>query len=150
MISTSLMFDRDEFLTPFDRLFDKMVEKQFPTISQEIGISFEHGAFPKVDVVDYDEAIVIVTELPSMRKDSIKVDVEDDILTISGDKHNLLDENAHYIRRELKHSSFRRSFRLGDVLDTENINARFDDGILRIEIQKKNPKVPCKMNIDIA
>ena len=145
-----MFLDRNEFLTPFDKLFDQVIQSQFPNIAQETGISFEQGAFPKVDVVDYDESIVIVTELPSMRKDGIKVSIEDDVLTISGDKHKLLDDDARYIRRELKHSSFKRSFRLGDVLDEENINATFDDGILRIEIPKKNPEMTKKLDIDIA
>lgn len=144
-----LYVDRDEFLTPFDRLFDKVVNSQFPNFAEEVGISFEHGAFPKVDVVDYDDCIVLVAELPAMRKDALKVEVEDGVLSISGDKHNLLEENARYIRRELKHSSFRRSFNLGEQLDEESVVATFENGILRVEIPKKEVEVPVKHHVHI-
>ena len=57
-------FNRDEFLTPFDTMFDKIVQSQFPNFQKEFGISFKKGSFPKVDVVDYDDSVVIVAELP--------------------------------------------------------------------------------------
>jgi len=144
-----LHFDRDEFLTPFDKMYDRIVRHQFPDFTKEFGISFEQGAFPKVDVVDYDDCLVIVAELPAMNKKALKIEVEDGVLTLSGDKHHLAEENARYIRRELKHSSFRRSFQLGDSLDSESISANFEDGILRVEIPKKEPDIPKKIDIDI-
>ena len=145
-----LHFNRDEFLTPFDRMFDYIVSSQFPEFEKNFGISFQKGSFPKVDVADYDESIVIIAEIPSLKKDALKIEVEDNILTISGDKHNLHDEDVRYIRRELKHSSFRRSFQFfNDVLDSKNINANFEDGVLRIEIPKKSPTLPKKYKVEI-
>ena len=55
-----LHFNRDEFLTPFDRMFDDIVSSQFPEFEKNFGISFQKGSFPKVDVADYDESIVII------------------------------------------------------------------------------------------
>jgi|TARA_B100000073_G_scaffold323632_1_gene305862 HSP20 family protein len=145
-----LHFNRDEFLTPFDRMFDDIVSSQFPEFEKNFGISFQKGSFPKVDVADYDESIVIIAEIPSLKKDALKIEVEDNILTISGDKHNLHDEDVRYIRRELKHSSFRRSFQFfNDLLDSKNITANFEDGVLRIEIPKKSPVLPKKYKVDI-
>lgn len=141
-------FNRDEFLTPFDTMFDKIVQNQFPSFQKEFGISFKHGAFPKVDVVDYDDCVVIVAELPSMKKELLNIDVEDGVLTISGDKHQLEEDDARYIMRELKHSSFRRSFELGDNLSND-ISAKFEDGVLRIEIPKKEQMESDKKRIDI-
>ena len=142
-------FNRDEFLTPFDRIFDNMVNAQFPSFEKEFGISFQKGAFPKVDVVDYDDCVTIVAEIPALSKDRVSIDVEDGVLSISGDKHQLDEPNARYIRRELKHSSFRRSFELGESLDGDDINATFVDGVLRIEIPKIEPIQPQKKTIDI-
>jgi HSP20 family protein len=144
-----LHFNRDEFLTPFDRMFDNIVNTQFPEFEKNFGISFEKGSFPKVDVADYDESIVIVAEIPSLKKDALKIEVDDNILTISGDKHSLDDENVRYLRKELKHSSFRRSFQLGDLLDSKNITANFSDGVLRIEIPKKEQIANQPRQIDI-
>ena len=144
-----LHFNRNEFLTPFDRMFDNLLSTQFPEFEKAFGISFEKGSFPKVDVADYDDSIVIIAEIPSLNKDALNIDIEDGILSISGDKHQLDDDNVRYIRKELKHSSFRRSFQLGDLLDTDNISANFEDGVLRIEIPKKEPTVPKKQKVDI-
>lgn len=141
-------FNRDEFLTPFDTMYDKIVQSQFPNFQKEFGISFKQGAFPKVDVVDYDDCVVIVAELPSMKKELLNIDIEDGILTISGDKHQLEDEDARYIMRELKHSSFKRSFELGNNLSND-VSATFVNGVLRIEIPKKEKVESTKRNIDI-
>ena len=72
------------------------------------------------------------------------------MLTISGDKHGVeADEGAKVLRRELKHSSFKRSFTLGDLLDGENISANFKDGLLSIEIPKIEPELPKKHFVKI-
>jgi len=141
-------FNRDEFLTPFDTFYDKIIQSQFPNFNKEFGISFKNGSFPKVDVVDYDDCVVIVAELPSMKKELLNIDVEDGVLTISGDKHQLEDEDARYIMRELKHSSFRRSFELGENLSSD-VSATFESGVLRIEIPKKEKVESTKRSINI-
>ena len=115
--------NRDEFLTPFDAIFDELMSKQFPTFQEEVGVSFNKGAYPKVNVYEYDDKIGIVAEIPGLDKKNVSVEVEDNLLTISGDKHGLEDNGAKCITRELKHSSFKRSFNLGDHLDGDDVSA---------------------------
>lgn len=141
--------NRDEFLTPFDRLFDDMVQTHFPHLEKECGISFTKGSFPKVDVVEYDDNITIVAEIPWLSKKSLSIEVDDMVLSISGDKHQLDMSDARYLRKELKHSSFCRSFQLSDSLDVENISSTFNDGVLSIEIPKKEPKPNTKIKVPI-
>ena len=50
-------FDRDSFLTPFDKIFDQLMAQQFPTFQEEVGVSFNKGAYPKVNVYEYDDKI---------------------------------------------------------------------------------------------
>jgi len=145
-----LHFNRDEFLTPFDRMFDDILSTQFPEFALQSGISFEKGSFPRVDVADYDDSVVIIAEIPSLKKDALKIEVDKGILSISGDKHQLDEDNVRYIRKELKHSSFRRSFKLGEVLDADNIVATFEDGVLRVEIPKSEPSANSKRVVDIV
>jgi HSP20 family protein len=83
-----------------------------------------------------------------MTKERLGIDVEDGVLTISGDKHQLEDADARYLVRELKHSSFKRSFKLGDNLSSD-VTAKFEDGVLRIEIPKKEHVESTKKSIDI-
>jgi len=144
--------DRDEFLTPFDKVFDKMLETNFPEVIDQVGVTpYSNSAYPKVNVYEYDDKVGIVAEIPGLSKKQIKVDVEDNILTISGDKHSVWDDaKAKVLRRELKQSSFKRSFTLGELLDGDDISANFKDGVLSIEIPKVEPVKPKKHSIKIG
>ena len=142
--------NRDEFLTPFDKIFDQLMAQQFPHFQEEVGVSFNQGAYPKVNVYEYDDTIGIVAEIPGLDKKNVSVDVEDSILTISGDKHGLDDSGGKCITRELKQSSFKRSFNLGDHLDGDKVGASFKDGMLSISIPKKEPKQPKKNFVKIS
>ena len=143
-------FNRDEFLTPFDKIFDELMTKTFPTFKDEVGVSFNQGAYPKVNVYEYDDKIGIIAEIPGLDKKNVSVEVEENMLTISGDKHGVEDEGAKCITRELKHSSFKRSFNLGDHLAGEDISASFKDGMLTISIPKKEPEEPKKKMVKIS
>jgi len=146
------IIDRDEFLTPFDRMFDQIVGKSFPEINKQVGVNpFQGTAYPKVNVYEYDDKVGVVAEIPGLDKKDLTVEVEDGVLTIAGDKHGLFDdEGAKVIRRELKHSSFKRSFELGELLDGENIKASFKDGLLSIEIPKTEPELPKVTSVKIS
>jgi len=145
-------FDRDSFLTPFDKMFDQMIETQFPNVVQQVGVKpYQGTAYPKVNVYEYDDKIGLVAEIPGLKKKQLNIDVEDGVLTISGDKHNILNEaDAKILRRELKQSSFKRSFELGELLDGDNISASFTDGILSISIPKLEPEKPKKKSVKIS
>ena len=142
--------NRDEFITPFDAIFDQLVNKTFPTFKEETGVSFNKGAYPKVNVYEYDDKIGIVAEIPGLDKKNVSVEVEDQVLTIAGDKHGFEDNGAKCITRELKHSSFKRSFNLGEHLDGEDVSASFKDGLLSIAIPKKEPEKPKKKFVKIS
>jgi len=142
--------NRDEFLTPFDKIFDQLMNKQFPNFQEEVGVSFNQGAYPKVNVYEYDDKIGIVAEIPGLDKNNVTVDVEDSVLTISGDKHGFDDSGGKCITRELKQSSFKRSFNLGEHLDGDNVGASFKDGMLSISIPKIEPEKPKKKFVKIS
>ena len=145
-------FDRDTFLTPFDKMFDSIVESQYPDITKSVGVKpFAGSAQPKVNVYEYDDKVGIVAEIPGLDKKQLNVEVEEGILTISGEKHNTFeDDGAKVLRRELKQSSFKRSFELGEQLDGENIDARFKDGVLTVSIPKIEPEKPKKTFVKIS
>ena len=146
------IIDRDSFLTPFDKMFDQIVESSFPDVTRSVGVKpFQGTAYPKVNVYEYEDKIGIVAEIPGLDKKQLQVEVEDGILTIAGDKHSAFeDDGAKVIRRELKQSSFKRSFELGELLDGENINANFKDGILSVDVPKIEPEKPKKHTVKIG
>lgn len=139
----------DEFLAPFDQVFNQMQEQMFPDMKDQFGIDFAKGAYPKCNIYDYDDKIGIIAEIPGLSKKQIDITVEDNILTIIGEKHGFIDKAARVIRKELKHSSFRRSFELSDELDGSKVGADFSDGILSVEIPKKTPQQPKSFKVNI-
>ena len=145
-------FDRDEFLTPFDRMFDHIVSSQFPEIEKQIGVKpFKGTAYPKINVYEWDTKVGVIAEIPGLSKKDLSVEVTDGVLTISGDKHKLFDVgDAKVIRRELKESSFKRQFELGEQLDGEKIKASFKDGLLSVDIPKVEPTKPKKLSVKIG
>ena len=143
---------RDEFITPFSAMFNDIVEQHFPELKKDFAIDFNKGTFPKVDVIDRPEAVTIVAEIAGWKKEDISIDVENGILTISGNNviGNKPLEDGTYIIKELKRSNFERSFRLTDKLDEERIDAAFMNGVLVITIKKKvEEPAPAKKTIDI-
>ena len=145
-------FDRDSFLTPFDKMFDQMIETHFPNVVQQVGVKpYQGTAYPKVNVYEYDDRVGIIAEIPGLKKKQLNIEVEDGVLTISGDKHGIEEqEGATVLRRELKASSFKRSFQLGELLDDSRVDANFNDGILSISIPKVEPEKPQKTYVKIS
>ena len=133
-------------------MFDNIVSAQFPEIEKQIGVKpFSGTAYPKVNVYEYDDKVGIIAEIPGLDKKDLKIEVEDGILIISGDKHGLFDDNgAKVLRRELKGSSFKRQFELGELLDGEKIKASFKDGLLSIDVPKIEPTKPKKLSVKIG
>lgn len=140
---------REEFMVPFDSLFDDIIQKTMPSFTDEFGVNFfGSNSYPKVDVIDHDDRITIEAEIPGLSKKEVSVDLEENILTISGAKQSK-DESPEikYIRKELKRSSFKRSFKLGENINQKNVNADFNNGVLLITLPKKEPEKPKKIKI---
>ena len=141
---------RDEFLKPFDQVFDQMLTQQFPNFAEQTGIDFLKGAYPKCNIIDTAEDVQVIAEIPGLTKDEVNIKVENGVMTISGKQaFTSKDTEVKYIRRELKHSSFKRSFELGDTLDPSKISANFENGILNITIPKKEESLPKTIDITI-
>ena len=142
--------ERDAFIRSFDSMFDDMLTTTFPTI-RDMGVSVTKGAYPKVNIVSHDDKVEIVAELAGFSKKDINLEIEEGLLTISG-KAPAQDGcgckevpcnctntgGATYYLRELKRSSFKRSFKINDNLDMESVVASFDNGLLTINL----PRVP--------
>ena len=141
---------RDEFLKPFDQVFDQMLTQQFPNFAEQTGIDFLKGAYPKCNIIDTTEDVQVIAEIPGLTKDEVNIKVESGVMTISGKQaFASKDTEVKYIRRELKHSSFKRSFELGETLDPTKISALFENGILTITILKKEEAKPHSIDIEI-
>ena len=91
---------------------------------------------PSVDVLETEGSYLLFAELPGVRREDIQLQVKDRRLELSGLRHPL-GENRNFLRMERSYGPFRRVFDLGAPVDTENISARFDQGILKVDIPKR-------------
>lgn len=97
----------------------------------------------KTDIREHEGGYELDIDLPGFKKDEICVNLENGYLTISAAKgldKDEKDKEGKYIRRERYAGAMQRSFYVGDVLTHEDIKARFEDGILRLSIPKKDAK----------
>jgi HSP20 family protein len=93
---------------------------------------------PTVDIFEEANETVIKADLPGIKKEDIKVDVVENVLTISGEKRKTeKTERENYFRHERVFGAFHRRFELPGDLDTEKIKAHYEDGILELRIPMK-------------
>ena len=130
---------RDEFLTPFDQVFDDFITTVFPGFARDVGSDFfSKGSYPKVNVINHSDTVIIEAAVPGLTKSAITLDLKDDTLTIKGESNQHEEiKDSQYLYRELKKSTFTRSFNLSNLFDKQNITANCEDGILTITIPKK-------------
>jgi HSP20 family protein len=141
--------NRDNLLTAFDKIFDETFKVSYPDVYKSFGIDpFSKSAYPKVNVVSYNDRVEIEAEIAGYSREEIEVQVEEDVLSISGRTANTTEVSADavYMIRELKRSSFNRSFRLSDQLNGDNIDAAFDNGLLRLVIPRKTAVPEARIN----
>ncbi|MDO4563999.1 MAG: Hsp20/alpha crystallin family protein [Clostridia bacterium] len=101
------------------------------------------------DISDKGDHYLLEAELPGFSKEDIKVDVDNDCLTISASrKQQSEDKKAGYIRRERCFGSFKRSFDVSDV-DTEKIEAAYENGILKLNLPKRQLQVSTARTLEI-
>jgi HSP20 family protein len=105
---------------------------------------------PRADILDEKDMVKINVELPGMKKDDIKVTVDENILTISGErKHESEEKDMNYIRCERCYGSFSRSFTLPDDINSEKIKADYEDGILTVNLTKVEKPEPKEITVNV-
>ena len=119
----------------FDR-FERFFGDEWPTFDE--GIQTSGGFTPRVEIVEDGDAVVLNAELPGVEKDSIKVEVRDGVLTLSGEKKEQREQTENgYWRSERLFGAFHRRFTVPRAVDGEKISAEFKDGVLRVSLPKK-------------
>lgn len=102
---------------------------------------------PRIDVMRSDDAVVIQIELPGVDEASVSVDVDQDLLTISGPRVREVQDGLTVLRRETRDCRYRRSFRLSDQVDRGSVKAVLKHGVLRLVLPIKEESKPRKIEI---
>lgn len=108
--------------------------------------------YPAVDISEDKEAYRFKMDLPEMKKDDIKVECHDGVLTISGEKRfekETKNDEKKFHRLERSYGSFMRSFTLPEEASTDMVNAEYKEGVLDIKIAKKALGAPSKKTIPV-
>jgi HSP20 family protein len=125
-----------ELRTRFDRMLDQFDGR-------------ERVWTPAIDVVRDDGNLVVHAELPGIKPEEVKIEVEDDILTVSGEHEERREEkDKQYVRRERRYGSFSRSMALPPGVDAKKITAKTHDGVVEVTIPL--PKEATKETVNIT
>ena len=125
-----------------DDVFDDFM---FPTVKDEFGKM-------KCDIYEKDGAYHLEMDVPGFDKKDVQIEIDDnDYLTITAEKsseNNEVDDDKNYIRKERNYGKYQRSFYVGGI-DKDNIQANFENGILKISMPKKEEEKSSKKTIEI-
>lgn len=113
---------------------------------------FDSGSWtPVVDIKETGDSFEIKADVPGMKKEDISIDIGDNTLTIRGErKFEGEGSNNDYIRVERPYGVFSRSFALPQNVDSQNIKAKYKNGILELVLPKKEEAKPKKINIEVS
>lgn len=106
---------------------------------------------PSTDIHETKDAYEVTAELPGMKKENIKVSLHDGVLTISAENKSETEEKkeGQVIRRERRYGKFLRRFAIGPDVQDDKVDAKFEDGLLKLTIPKVQPKGASPRNIEV-
>jgi HSP20 family protein len=119
------------------------IDRVFDDVFRDVMPSFNTGFNPnamRVDISEDDKNIYIEAELPGMKKEDVKVTIEDGVLMIRGERKQETEEKKkNYHRVERVYGSFSRAFTLGENVDKDSIEAKYENGVLHLTLPKVEP-----------
>jgi HSP20 family protein len=131
--TTMALYPTTRYAEPFDQLFDTFFGNGGRAAN---GNSLMRA--PETDVIETEREIRVVTEMPGLRRENIEIDVENNVLTIRGEKREQRTEGekGRWHLAERRYGTFTRSFVLPRDVDSDNIQAGFQDGVLTVTVPK--------------
>jgi len=125
----------------FDVMFSQLTARMF---RDNIGY-----AWPDVDVAESPDNFMFSFEIPGAMKDDIKIWIDQDVLTVTGEKKLPKDDGQKTIFSERNYGKFERSFKLPGHVNRDNVKAEFVDGILRVTVPKTPEAKPKEITINV-
>lgn len=138
--------DVAELQNRINRMFDESFGRSIDP-NEEAGL---RAWRPAVDIYEIENGIAIDVELPGVRKEDVAVEVNNDVLTLKGERAaNPHIKEDNYYRRERLYGPFKRSFTLHQNIQPAQIKATFKDGILRVEIPRPVEERPRQITVNV-
>ena len=105
---------------------------------------------PSMDLVETDDHFVLRADLPGLAEGDVAIELEDNVLTVSGERKSEHEEKEGFYRMERSFGQFRRSLTLPDGIDAQKIAATFDKGVLEVRIPKPEARKPRRVAIQVG
>lgn len=147
---TQMIRSRRSDLNTLQREIDRMFNAFFPSTTDEGDASSRSQTVwtPRTDLVESNEAYVLALDLPGVSREDVTINFDDNRLTISGERHSTTTgENADYLRVERSYGRFFRAFTLPHTVDSENIQAQYDNGVLTVTLPKHEQSRPRQIEV---
>jgi len=144
-------FDPFRDLAVLQDRMNRLFNDTFQTRGREDDLMSRGTWMPPVDIYETDGALVLKAELPDMRREDIEVSVENNTLTIRGERKldsDIKQENFHRIERA--YGSFVRSFSLPSSVDSAKIAAEYKNGVLSVKLPVREEAKPRTINVEVA
>lgn len=124
-----------DFGLPYGGLFEDFfapMRLSFPALP-----GLPRAWMPRLDIQETDKEYLLAVSIPGVRKEDVKIELKDDVLTISGERKTEKEEKGRtWLRRESSYGSFHRCLRLPDGVHPEDVHASHKDGLLTVSIKK--------------
>lgn len=103
---------------------------------------------PPIDIQETDDAYIVEVDVPGMKKEDVQIEVNDDVLTIKGERKNGHEEKREdYHRIERQYGSFRRTVTVPGGFQYDAVSAKFEDGVLRVTLPKREDAKPRRIEV---
>jgi HSP20 family protein len=121
----------------FDNFFDNFLSRRWPRMDWSLSTLSEAG-IPRVDIIDHDNDIEVQAALPGVKKEDLEVTINHQTITIRTctKEEKQEEEKGNYFRREIMRGEYQRSLALPENVNSDQANASFKDGILKVIIPK--------------
>lgn len=131
-----------------NRLFDEAFQAQL--WPREDGGSITSAWIPPVDVFEEKDSLRIMAELPGVKADEVRISLENNVLTIRGEKKQTAEEHAERVHRyERAYGMFERSFTVPTTIDADHIKASYEDGVLTLNLPKVERAKPRQISVEV-
>ncbi len=140
----------------FANQYPNVLDRFFDNESNDVKTNkiYNHrSTMPSVNVVESEDAFLIEVAAPGYKKEDFNIELDDDVLVLSTEieKEKELKEGEKFTKREFSYQSFKRSFNLPELVEKDQINAKYENGILNVSIPKKEEAKPAPTrNIKVA
>lgn len=138
-------------LKPFGGFVDDLLNDTLRFIDEDVFRSDFTGSFPPVNIKETKDAFLLDMVAPGLEKTDFKINLEGKQLIIASEKKDeKAEQNDKQIRKEYRFRSFKRSFTLDDAVDTSKVDAKYENGVLKVTLPKKEEKIEQNKEISVS